>query len=92
MILLLSWQSFFDLKGSSDYQVVEYFAGVARISRLAAGAGYKSCAVDIAYGNPEFWEGLPGTPTKKAEYRRMAMNLHECQKNPMDITTSSGFV
>lgn len=92
MILLLSWQSFFSMDASGEYKVVEYFAGVGRISRLAAGCGYKSCAVDIAYGDHAFWEGLPGTPTKKAEHLRMAMKLRHSKKNPMDITTSSGFV
>ena len=61
LILLLTWQSFYDL-GQAEYQVVEYFAGCARISRMAAGLGYKSVAMDLVYDTPNYFEGTPTAP------------------------------
>lgn len=47
-VLLCSWLSCANLDTRS-YQVLEFYAGVARIARGARAHGMKACAVDIAY-------------------------------------------
>lgn len=85
-ILLLSWQSFIDLDKSSQYDIVEYYAGIGRISRLGAAYGYTTGAFDVVYDFPEFTESMPGP--KKKKYRKHQTN----KKTAMDLTTSSGFM
>lgn len=59
-----------------DLQVVELFAGVARISRLAAWLGLKSRAYDLTY--------LPiRNPYKQKRGKRC--------RSPMDLNGSAGF-
>ena len=52
-ILLLSWQSYFDLDGSTQLDMVEYFAGVGRVARLSGLTGYNSAAFDVIQGVPK---------------------------------------
>lgn len=85
-ILLISWQSFFDLDKSSQYDIVEYYAGVGRISRLGAAYGYTTAAFDVVYDFPEFAESMP--EPKKNKYRKYQSN----KKTAMDLTTSPGFL
>ena len=85
-ILLLSWQSFFDLDKSSQYDIVEYYAGIGRISRLGAAYGYTAGAFDVVYDFPEFTESMPGP--KKTKFRKYQTN----KRCAMDLTTSSGFM
>ena len=87
VILLLSWQSFFDLQRSREYEVVEYFAGCARISRMAAGLGYRSAAMDLVYDNPKYFEGVPASEGSKPTWKKMETQL----RSPMDLTTAGGF-
>ncbi len=47
--LYVSWLSNVSLFGTIPYVVVEFFAGVARIARLANWCRFKSAAVDIEY-------------------------------------------
>lgn len=86
-ILLLTWQSFFDLSQSAEYQVLEYYAGVGRIARLSACTGYRAAAFDVVFDKPEVTEAWPGSPTTKAKVR----NSQSGKKCAMDLTTSSGF-
>lgn len=37
----------------SDYQFIEYFAGVGRVARVAHHVGYKSAAYDLDYGSSQ---------------------------------------
>lgn len=48
LLLLTFWHDFPEQKAPFD--VVEYFAGVARIAALAKYVGYHSAAVDVEYG------------------------------------------
>lgn len=50
LTLLVSWMD--DGITKSDVQVIEYFSGVARISRVASAAGFESVAYDIEYTKP----------------------------------------
>lgn len=86
-ILLLSWQSFFDLNKSSEYQVIEYYAGVARIARLSKGMGYRSAAYDVAYDTPAFKESANSSPSTKPIFQKAKGK----GKSTMDLTTSAGF-
>lgn len=43
LVLLISWMGVCDNDG---YQVIEYFAGVAEIARLAKGSGWKAAERD----------------------------------------------
>lgn len=64
-ILLMSWQSFFSLGASNEYEVIEYFAGVGRIARMAAGNGYRAAAFDVVYDDPKYYEGWPKSEKQK---------------------------
>ena len=86
-ILLLTWQSFFDLGQSTEYQVLEYYAGVGRIARLSACTGYRAAAFDVVFDKPEVTEAWPGSPTTKAKVRTSQSG----KKCAMDLTTPSGF-
>lgn len=86
-ILLLSWQSFFDLDKSAEYQVIEYYAGVARIARLSKGMGYRSAAYDVVYDTPAFKESANSSPSTKSIFQ----TTKKKGKSAMDLTTSAGF-
>lgn len=87
IVLLLSWQSFFDLSSSAEYQVIEYYAGVGRIARLSASYGLKAAAYDIAYDKPDITQQWHGSPTSRAKVG----NLQSKKQYAMDLTTSAGF-
>ena len=60
-----------DEEANANLDVVEFFAGVARISRLAAWKGLRARAYDIEYtqlSNPE--------KLKRGKLRRKAMDLN----------------
>ena len=77
-ILLLTWQSFFDLSQSAEYQVLEYYAGVGRIARLSACTGYRAAAFDVVFDKPEVTEAWPGSPTTKAKVRKLSIWQKMC--------------
>ena len=66
-----------DETGNAELDVVEMFAGVARIAKLAAWLGMKSRAYDIAY-----------CPVRNP-YRKKRNKL---PRSPMDLNGSAGFV
>ena len=86
-ILLLSWQSFLDLSQSSEYQVIEYYAGVARIARLSKGMGYRCAAYDVAYDTPASKKSAKSSPSSKP----ILQKTQGKGKSAMDLTTSAGF-
>ena len=88
VIMLLSWQSFFSLDSSMEYQVVEYFAGVGRIARLSSAHGYVSGAFDVEIPgqHPQHFGYLD--PPDEHE-RKTAKNLFV--QRAMDLTSSPGF-
>lgn len=45
--------------------MVEYFAGVARIARMSAACGYRSCAFDVVLDDPKYYEAIPKTLKQK---------------------------
>ena len=83
------WQDFYDLEQSKEYDVIEYFAGVARIARLSANFGYTAGAYDVGYDNPKITEAFPGEkPNKKKKVKGYIAG----PKSAMDLTTPAGFV
>lgn len=66
-----------DETGNEDLAVVELFAGVARIAKLAAWLGLKSRAYDIAY--------CPVRNPYKKKRGKMP-------RSPMDLNGSAGYV
>lgn len=50
LLVLLTWWQDMPASGKPPLSVVEYFAGVARISALAKFMGYSSACVDIEFG------------------------------------------
>ena len=50
MVLLTSWLDYTSL--DSKYDLIEFFAGVARIARLGETAGYRTFACDLEYSKP----------------------------------------
>ena len=65
-----------------DADLLEFFSGSARISRLSKGVGYKTIALDILYDS-----SAPPPKTKKKDLWKFA--------NPtsaLDLNTSAGFV
>lgn len=49
LVLLVSWMED-DNNVKSNFQVIEYFAGVGRIAQVADRKGYQSVAFDLTYG------------------------------------------
>ena len=47
--MMVAWTSYIDIDPRSPNDLIEFFAGQARIARAANDAGYRSCAVDLAY-------------------------------------------
>ena len=84
----MSWQTFFPLDRSAEYQVLEYYAGIGRIARLSAASGYRAAAFDIGYDSLEVVESWPGSPTTKAKI----LTTVSGKKASMDLTKSSGFM
>ena len=70
-----------DTKGG-EYDLLEFFAGSARISRLAKARGYRSIAVDTLY-DPT----APPPRTKKKDRQG-----YPNERSAMDINTSAGLV
>lgn len=83
----MSWQSFFSLGASNEYEVIEYFAGVGRIARMAAGNGYRAAAFDVVYDDPKYYEGWP----KSEKQKKITMLTLNQGKSAMDLTTDAGF-
>ena len=77
LVLMTSWLDGVKLSGKFD--VIEYFAGVGRITRLASARKYQTAAFDLGYGAP-----------KSSGHRRK----RNFKKKPscMDINGSAGFV
>lgn len=74
VVLLVSFLSIQEWKGggNASLDVVELFAGVGRIGKLASWMGYRSRAFDLTYTpvrNPE-------TKFKRGKHRRGAMDLN----------------
>jgi len=66
-----------DETGNADLAVVELFAGVARIAKLASWLGLKSRAYDIAY-----------CPVRNPHKKKRG----KMPRSPMDLNGSGGFV
>ena len=64
-------------ENNKDLEVVEMFAGVARIAKLSSWVGYRSRAVDLLYHPPK-----NPTKPKRGKYPRACM----------DINGAAGFV
>ena len=62
MILLVSWLDIPFSNTDGDYQVLEFFAGVGRVAALSKKYGYKSCALDISYGQDRFQSANKRSP------------------------------
>lgn len=88
IILLLSWQSFFNLEESAEYQLLEYYAGVGRIARLASNFGYKAGAFDVVYDIPKVTQTWSSSAYLKAKMKKIQTGT----KTGMDLTTTPGFV
>ena len=55
IVLLLSWTDFY--KGQDDIDVIDSFAGAARIARVSRSLGYKAVALDRDYHkNPRVFD------------------------------------
>ena len=55
IVLLLSWTDFY--KGRCDVDVIDSFAGAARVARVARACGYRASALDIGYhSNPNVFD------------------------------------
>ena len=50
MVLLISWMEDPAIVNKKDIQVIEYFAGVARIAQVSERRGYQSVAYDLDFG------------------------------------------
>ena len=81
----MSWQGFFSLGASNEYEIIEYFAWVGKIARMAN--GYKSIAFDVVYDSQEYFEGWPATSKQKMRW----LPLNTLGKNAMDLTIAAGF-
>ncbi len=88
IILLLSWQSFFNLEESAEYQLLEYYAGIGRIARLASNFGYKAGAFDIVYDIPQVTQSWSSSAYLKGKMKKIQTGT----KTAMDLTTTAGFV
>ena len=54
-VLLLGWM--YPIR--DNYDIVEYYAGEARVARTARAAGYNAAALDLTYhANPEVFDML----------------------------------
>ena len=78
MVILVSFLSvpLWDQESNRNLDVVELFAGVARISRLASWAGLRARAYDITYTPVRHPQKL-----KRGKFRR----------SPMDLNGAAGF-
>ena len=65
---------------------IEYFAGVGRIARMAAGNGYRAAAFDVVYDDPKYYEGWP----KSEKQKKITMLTLNQGKSAMDLTTDAG--
>lgn len=65
IILLLHWQTFFDLSKSAEYDVVEYYAGVGRIARLSASCGLKAGVFDVNFDKAKITDAWPDPPPRR---------------------------
>ena len=74
-VLMVAWTSYIDIDPRSPTDLIEFFAGQARIARAAAAAGYKSCAVDLAYD------------CARDPRRRYRLD----KRSPFDINSDAGF-
>ena len=54
LVLLVSWMG---VCADDGFEVIEFFAGVARIATLAKLAGFKSCAYDRDFGKASKMRG-----------------------------------
>lgn len=80
IVLMCSWLSFVDLE-SSQYEMIEFFAGQSRISRLAHAAGYQAARYDLTY-DPVFQENSGSSSGKRKR----------ASGGAMDFSSSAGFV
>lgn len=76
LVSLLSVPSW-DTNANTDLDLVEFFAGRARITKLASWCGFRSRGFDVEY--------LPRS--SPGEFKRGMLN-----RSPMDLNGSAGFV
>ena len=67
--------------------MVEYYAGVGRIARLASCAGYRAAAYDVVYDRPEVTDTWPGSDASRKRWR----SLQSGTQRAMDLTSPAGF-
>ena len=80
VVLMVNHMDGANLKQS--YDLIEFFSGSARISRLASARGFSAVAVDMIYDN----DAPPPRTSKKN------MKNYPYPRNAMDLNTSAGFV
>ena len=66
----------------TNYDIIEFFSGTARVSRLAKKLGHNPAALDIGYDCT--------APPPKAKKKERC--LYPNARSAMDINTSAGFL
>ena len=86
-VLLLYWQTFFWKDFPGQHDVVEFYAGVGRIARLAANFGYTAVAFDCVYDQSSFLDRIAGHPGEQERVRAVQSR----NGRAMDLTEPAGF-
>lgn len=68
---MASWLTNLPWKNDPTYDLVDFFSGAARISRLACASGYEARAFDINYDSPPM-----GTSSHSGRARRSAFDIN----------------
>ena len=75
LLLCCTWLDFFDLR-VPEFDILDFFAGAANISKAAARAGLRAATYDIKLAAP----------------KRRRKSVWRSSRSPMDINSDSGFV
>ena len=68
---MASWLVDLPWRREEPYQFLEYYSGMARVSRLAAVLGYEARGFDISYDVPN-----PGTSQHSGRANRSAVDIN----------------
>ena len=71
LTMMVSWLVNLPWKREKAFDLVEYFAGVARVSRLAHSCGYNTSAFDMTYD-----EAPPGQSQHAGRAKRSAFDIN----------------
>ena len=63
---MASWMVGLPWVSERPYDVLDFYAGVARVSRLATACGFNACAYDIKYDTPEPGESYHSGRAKRS--------------------------